>query len=66
MGQVDPWQQMLQQIEFDRRGDLRLGALIGNLEFLNDSTAHQGESWKRSVREKSRSVRLGNVRPAAY
>ncbi len=31
--------QMLQRIEFYRKGDLSLGALIGDLEFLSDSIA---------------------------
>ncbi len=49
---MNPLQQMLQQIEFYRNGDLSLGALIGALEFVADSIGDQNESWKRSVHEK--------------
>jgi hypothetical protein len=49
--QVSPMQQMLRQIQFYRRNNLSLGALIGDLEFLANSITDQSESWKRSVCE---------------
>lgn len=47
-----PLEQMLQQIEFYRNGDLSLAALVGDLEFLNDSITSQSESWKQPLFEK--------------
>ena len=48
---TNPLRQMLQRIEFYRNGDLSLDALIGALEFLNDSIANQNRPWKVSERE---------------
>lgn len=58
---MNPLQQMLQQIEFYRNGDLSLGALIGDLEFVADSIADRNESWKRSVHEKIGDLEQVNV-----
>lgn len=52
---IDPTllvEQMREQIEFYRNGELSLGVLIGNLESLHRAITSQSEPWKESVFEK--------------